>query len=242
MILRLIIKISLICMFAVNAVAQETGEFLIRTTPAEILGSDADRYNDYISKNNLITWEIYVPENYDATKPAGIMVFAGAPTIVREPSGWLSVLKDKNIIWVAARRSDNGASIHQKVLLAMLSVPLVQSRYSVDENRIYITGEGRTAARVALDYPHIFSGAIFIGDRLWEDNAEAKMVNVLDHRYVFVTKENTAFPRGTREAYYKFRNAGVSASKIVHIKRNHRYNRPRFAESIDYLDFKETGD
>lgn len=239
---RLIITLSIICLWSVSAYTQETGEFLIRTTPAEILGSKAGNYNSYIGEDEELTWEIYVPENYNASKPAGIMVFAGAPTIVREPSGWLSVLKDKNIIWVAARRSGNAASIYQKELLAMLSVPLIQSRYSIDEDRIYITGEGRTAARAALDYPQIFSGAIFMGDRLWEDNAETKISNVRDHRYVFVTRELSAFPKGNRYAYNKFRNAGVSASKIVHIKGHHRYNRPKFAESIDYLDVNTNGE
>lgn len=220
----------------VYAQTPKTGEFVLSTTTSEILGARAAQFNANIGEHEQLEWEVYVPENYDATKPPGIMVFAGAPLIVREPVGWLSVMKDKNLIWVAARKSENGSSIHQKELLAMLSVPLIQKDYNIDNKRIYITGEGRTAARTALDYPDIFTGAIFIGDRLWEDDAETKIKNVLDKRFVFVTREASAFPKGNRYGYNKFRNAGVSNTQIVHIKGKHRYNRPKFASSVDYLD------
>lgn len=226
----------LFCANFAYAQTPKTGEFVINSTPREIIGEQAAQFNANIDENERLEWEVYVPENYDASKPAGIMVFAGAPVIVREPVGWLSVMKDKNLIWVAARRSGNGSSVHQKELLAMLSVPLIQKNYNIDNTRIYITGEGRTAARTALDYPEIFDGAIFMGDRLWEDDAETKVKNVLDKKFVFVTREASALPKSNRYAYNKFRSAGVENVQIVHIQGSHRYNRPRFANSIDYLD------
>ena len=226
----------LFCANFAYAQTPKTGEFVVSSTPSQIIGGRATEFNAYIGENEKLEWEVYVPENYDANKPAGIMVFAGAPVIVREPAGWLSVMKDKNLIWVAARKSDNGSSIHQKELLAMLSVPLIQKNYNIDDNRIYITGEGRTAARTALDYPDIFDGAIFMGDRLWKDDAETKVKNVLNKSFVFVTREASALPKGNRYGYNKFRSAGVKNIQIVHIKGSQRYNRPKFAQSIDYLD------
>lgn len=224
------------CVNFANAQTPKTGEFVVSATPNDVLGSAASQYNANIDENAILQWEVYVPEDYDTSKPAGIMVYAGAPPIVREPSGWLSVMKDKNLIWVAARKSDNGSSIHQKQILAMLSVPLIQKDYNIDQSRIYITGEGRTAARTALNFPDIFTGAIFMGNRLWEDNAETKVKNVLDKRFVFVTREANAFPKGNRYGYNKFRGAGVENVQMVHIKGRQRYNRPKFASSVDYLD------
>ncbi len=236
MIIRSVLLVFAFCLSFTLSHAQRTGEFVLTSTPGQVLGSGASEFSANIGEGEEIEWEVYVPEDYDANNPAGIMVYAGAPTIVREPTGWLSVMKDKNLIWVAARKSGNGASIHQKKLLAMMSVPLISKDYNIDESRIYITGEGRTAARVALDYPEMFDGAILIGKRLWEDDAENKVQNVLSNRFVFVTREASAVPKGNRYAYNKFRNAGVENTKMVEIRGNQRYNRPKFAQSIDYLD------
>ena len=236
MIIRSFIISILFLTSASFAQSPKTGEFIIDATPAEVLGNEAAAYENYISQNETLSWEVYVPEDYDATKPAGIMVFAGAPRDVRAPGGWMSVMDDKNLIWVAARKSDNGSSVHQRELLAMMSIPLVEKDYAIDKDRIYITGEGRTAGRAVINYPEMFKGAVFMGNRIWEDNAQEKAKNIKDNRFVFVTRETSAFPRGTRYAYNKFKKAGVTNSKIELIQGKHRYNRPKFAKSIDYLD------
>jgi len=164
------------------------------------------------------------------------MVYAGSPNFVRPPAGWLSVMKDKNLIWAASTRSDNASSIFQKSLLAMASVPLIQKDYNIDKTRIYITGEGRSASRTALDHPELFTGAILMGKRLWEDNAREKIKRSMDNGFVFVTRERNAFPQVTREAYYRFKSAGVDKLQLFFIQGARRYNRLRFSESIDFLD------
>lgn len=214
----------------------KTGEFNIKATPGEILGSDAKSYNNIIDENDEITWEVYVPENYDPNSPPGIMVYAGAPQNLLQPSGWYSVMDDRNMIWVAARKSGTAVSISEKKFVAMLSVPLIEKGYNIDQNRVYITGQGRTAGAVALDYPTLFKGAIFSGSRIWEDNAENKIKEALENRYVFVTRERSAFPKGTRYAYNKFRKAGVDKTKLILIQGRHRYSRLKFSKSIEYLD------
>lgn len=234
------LRALLVVLFFVNnasyAEDYKTGEFNISATPKDLLEKSASDSNQIIDENANLSWEIYVPESYDPGNPPGIMVFAGAPSNVRPPMGWLDTMKEKNLIWVAARKSDNGSSISQKVLLAMMSVALIEKNYTINNERIYITGDGRTAGRTTLDYPQIFKGAIFTGDRIWEDNAENKVSNIKDHRFVFVTKEKTIFPKGNRYAYNKFKDAGVTNSIILVIQNNHRYDRPKFSKSIDYLD------
>lgn len=221
---------------ATIANAQQTGMYFKSATLKEILGNEANKFHQYIGEDEFLTWDIYVPEDYDASKPAGVMVYAGSPNFIRPPGGWLSVIKDKNLIWVSSRRSGNASSIFQKTLLAMASVPLIEKEYNIDSSRIYITGEGRTASRAALNYPGMFTGAILMGNRIWEDNAEEKIKNSMKNSFVFVTRERNAFPRGAREAYYKFKSAGIEKLKLFFIQGIHRYDRPRFAESIDFLD------
>lgn len=231
-----LIIIYLLSFYVSIANSQETGEFTKDATLNEVLGTSAKDYTQFINEDETLTWEIYVPETYDPSKPAGVMVFAGSPNFVRPPVGWLSVIKDKNLIWVASRKSNNASSIFQKTLLAMMSIPLIENDYNIDRSRVYVTGEGRTASRAALDYPEMFTGAIFMGSRLWEDNAEEKVKKALNNSFVFVTRETNAFPRGTRYAYIKFKSAGVEKLNLFFVQGRRRYNRLRFAESIDFLD------
>lgn len=214
----------------------KVGEFNLRATPADVLGSAADQYNSYIKTDAVITWEVYVPENYDATNPPGIMVLAGAPQNVHQPAGWYSVMRDKNLIWVAARKSGNAASIHQRELLALMSVPLIEKHYKTNPERVYITGEGRIASVAAMDNPEIFKGAILSGGLIWSDNAKDKIDGVKDNRFVFVTKERGNVPKGTRIAYNYYKKAGVENVKLIYIPKGHRYGRSKFAKSVDYLD------
>lgn len=235
---RLFISIILIIWFAdANAFADQKGQFEIVSNSQEIFGDElSSLYNEIIAKDENIALEIQVPENYNSENPPGIMVYAGSPNFVRPPAGWLSVMKDKNLIWAASTRSDNASSIFQKTLLAMASVPLIQKDYNIDKTRIYITGEGRSASRTALDHPELFTGAILMGKRLWEDNAREKIKRSMDNGFVFVTRERNAFPQGTREAYYRFKSAGVDKLQLFFIQGARRYNRLRFSESIDFLD------
>ncbi|MDG1707311.1 MAG: hypothetical protein P8H03_01045 [Emcibacteraceae bacterium] len=219
-----------------NAQSQKTGEFILKATPTEVLGAEANNFQENIGIDESITWEVYVPDNYNAQNPSGVMVYAGAPNIVRAPAGWMSVMKDKNLIWIAARKSGNGASIHQKELLAMMSVPMIEQHYQINKDRIYITGDGRTASRTALQYPDMFDGGILMGKNLWEDDAENKVQGALNNRYVFVSRESSPIAKGSRYAYNKFKKAGVENIDFIHIKGKQRYSRPKFAKSIDYLD------
>jgi predicted peptidase len=219
-----------------HAQGVKTGKFTMTSTPAQILGSGASSHGSIISESTPITWEVYVPENYDANKPSGIMVFAGSPQNVIAPMGWLSVMEDNNLIWVAPRKSQSAASIYQRELMAMLSVPLIDKDYNIDKNRVYITGEGRIAGMASMNYPETFKGAIYLGDKVWSDDAQSKIDNIKNNRFVFVTEENGNFAHGNRQAYTHYKNAGVENSKLVFIKEGLRYTRPKFAQSVEYLD------
>lgn len=238
--MKIIIYIVLTMLSFVSANARETGEFIITSTPNEILGAQSVENNEYIKNDAKISWEVYVADNYNPERPAGIMVFAGAPNDVIPPVNWLSVMKDKNLIWVAPRKSGNGSSIYQQKLLAIMSIPLIEQRYSVDKSRIYISGVGRVAARTALEYPNIIKGGIFRGKNLWEDNADEKIKSALDNRYVFVSGSRSPIPRSTAYAYNKFRKAGVQKLEFIHLngggRINIRFSRSRLMKSIEFLD------
>ena len=215
-----------------------TGEMIISASPGEIMEADAMSFNSIIGKDAIIEWEVYVPEDYDPTNPPGIMVFAGAPQNERAPFGWMSVMKDKNLIWVAARKSGNAATFVQKELLALMSVPLIEKKYKIDAKRVYISGVGRVSSVVTMDNPDIFNGAIFTDGDLWSKNPEYKINSILNKRFVFITghQGGAANVHSTRYSYNKFKDAGLKNLKLITISPIMRYDRRRFLEAIDYLD------
>lgn len=243
--------------------AQEfrTGEFKLKATPFEVLGNEAEKYYKYIDRDNLVTWEVYVPENYNRDKPAGVMVAAGAPRNVIVPTGWRSVFKDKNLIWIVAINTNNVNTVNQKAILAMMAVPIIEKKYNIDKKRIFLTGEGRTAARTFFDYPEMFNGAIFIGGMDWDDNADETVKKVVNKRIFFASssysrnftsrrstaKELSGFSNNAigysvntsnEEWYRKFKEEGVK--NTIRLISRRGLSRANFAKAIDYLDGDNT--
>lgn len=106
---------------------------------------------------------VYVPKR----KPAGgyaLVVFIPPWREAALPPGWASVLDENGAIFVTAARSGNEESVHRRrIPLALAAAWNVARRYDVDRSRIYaagFSGGSRSAERMALEFPDLFSGAI----------------------------------------------------------------------------------
>ncbi len=121
------------------------------------------------------SFEVYVPDSYDANTPFGLMVW-----ISPSPSGgmppWQGVqeLMDKyKLIWVGANKSGNKEYTYvRRIPLALDGAYNMQKLYSIDPNRIYVaglSGGGRIASITAFHHSDVYSGGIFIiGANYWE--------------------------------------------------------------------------
>lgn len=244
-ILQLIFVISLIA-FTTSVYAQQTGEFILKSSSFELLGEAAAKNNEYIDQNDVLSWEVYIPANYDENNPPGLFIFSGSygkippgdysgePMYTSAPKGWRSVMEDKNLIWVAPRKSGNGATVQQKVIQSVLSIHLIKKKYKIDSKRIYVSGHGRTSARVALNHPELISGVIFSGGNLWESDTEEKLKHSKNQRFVFQAR---VWSVGTPKyrAYKRFKAAGLN-NVIWFVREMSRRN---FARMIDFLDGEE---
>ena len=94
------------------------------------------------------------------------------------------------------------------------------------------------ASVVIMDYPEIFKGAILSGYNIWSKNPEAKVEQILDKRFVFVTRfRNTGgIANSALYSYNKFKEAGVKNINLVRIQGRFRYDRRKFLSSIEFLD------
>lgn len=221
----------------------KTGSYTITSTMAGILGEkDAQTYKDMMSSDEEITWEVHVPENYNPSNPPGIMVYVSPQNRINTPSGWMEIMEDNNLIWVAAQMSGNDIFSQKRIMMAVLSLPLIQEKYTVNTSRLYISGfsgGGRIASIVAANFPHLFSGAIYnCGVNFWNDVSPAELELIKKNRFVFITGTNDFNLQDTKSVYNKYKSANVKNIKLMVINRMGHENpkRPKFAQAISFLD------
>ncbi|MHC4116995.1 MAG: prolyl oligopeptidase family serine peptidase [Planctomycetota bacterium] len=179
--------------------------------------------NDYrISEES---YRVYVPSDYNTNASYGLLVWISADERGDMPEGWRKLMDKRKLIWVGAHRSGNGHNVPgRRMALALDAVHNAERMYNVDPNRIYvsgISGGGRVASILAIHYPDIFSGGIFIvGVEYWEAIAvtgkpgqawkpvprpQAKYLAMAKERgrYVLLTGDNDFNRMQTRDYYEK---------------------------------------
>jgi hypothetical protein len=231
------------CLALAQSAAPLTGAFRVTETLAGIAGEDAaQKIAAVIAPDEPITWEVYVPEHYDAERPHGLMVYISPTQSGEMPRGWDRVMNEYKLIWVAANKSGNSEIVARRALLAQISPMLIGRDYNIDRERIYITGlsgGGKMASMVASEHANLFKGAIFnCGVEFW-NRATPRHIDLLrKNHYVFVTGTHDQALEPTKKAYAKYLDAGVVNSKLMVIRdMTHRNpNRFDFAEAVAYLD------
>jgi predicted peptidase len=171
-------RLFCLCLFfgpclALAQAAAPSGAFRITDTLAGIAGGDtAQKIAAVIAPDEQITWEVYVPEHYDAERPHGLMVYISPTQSGEMPRGWDRVMNDYNLIWVAANKSGNSEIVARRAILAQVAPILIRRDYSIDRERVYITGlsgGGKMASMVASEHANVFKGAIFnCGVEFWD--------------------------------------------------------------------------
>lgn len=118
-------------------------------------------------------YSVYVPSDYTADKPYGLLVWVSAGERGDMPKGWETLMDKHRLIWIGARRSGNQHSVPaRRMPLALDAAFNMTKKYNIDPNRVYvsgISGGGRVASILAMHYSEVFSGGIFVvGVEYWE--------------------------------------------------------------------------
>lgn len=214
----------ILCLAAIapKAEAQEvrTGKFDLTFTPVELLDPDTlESVAEVIGTDEKITWKMYVPETYDAGKPAGLMVYISPTTRGTLPRGWRSAMDDENLIWISANRSGNNIHTAKRMLYAVLGPQIAARNYVIDGARIYLSGfsgGGKVASMVAIDFANLFKGAIYIGGaEFWQPDPPVQFERVLENRYVFLSGQQDFNLGLTREIHRKYQEAGLSNIELM---------------------------
>jgi predicted esterase len=119
------------------------------------------------------TYSAYVPADYKPDTPYGLVVWVNAQDGGGMRDDWKPVMDKYKLIWVGANKSGNDQGLFlRRIPLALDAVYNMTKRYNISSNRTYIagySGGGRTASRMAMHYPDVFAGGVFVdGVDYWE--------------------------------------------------------------------------
>jgi predicted peptidase len=223
--------------------AVRTGELQLTYSMTDVAGADSVRaMGTNISPDELITWEIYVPDSYQPKTPAGLMVYISPSMSGEIPRRWKSVMDKHNIIWIAASRSGNRVMVVRRAVFAIVAPTLAGKHYKIDRERIYLSGfsgGGKIAGMVAADYSHLFKGAIFnCGINSLDQHPPKQFELFRQNHFVFVTGTMDHALEQTKKIYRQYVESGVENSKLMVIQ-NMTHRNPGssdFDKAIQYLN------
>lgn len=222
------------------------GEFDITFTPAQLLDAETlASVAEFISADEEITWKMSVPESYDPSRPAGLVVYISPSDRGWIPRRWQPVMDDENLIWIGADNSGNDTVIARRMLFAVLGPSIVRQDYEIHSDRIYLSGfsgGGKVSGMVATNFANLFQGAIYIcGAEYWNETPPPPLEQVIQNRYVFLSGHKDFNLDLTKTIYRRYKRAGVSNSKLLiapgmgHQNPSAKY----FRQAIDFLDARE---
>ncbi len=191
-------------------------------TPMALAGHTVDLATEY--------FDVFVPRQRPAAG-YGLLVFISPQRAFRAPRQWRTLLNDRGIILVAARSAGNGQPVvFRRIPLALHARENIVHRFPIDPARTYIggwSGGSRVALSVAVAYPDLFRGGLFIAGSDPVGNADSMLVNPLpqdeallarlksDSRLVMLTGDNDLppFQEDTRNLQ-SLTEAGINATLI----------------------------
>ena len=188
-------------------------------------------YTDPAYNNEKLMYSVFVPEGYDRSKFYPMVLFMGdASTVGSNPTQaliscfgatvWATPYEQaKHECIVVVPQYDTGTPVvndkSQATEYLDITVDLVkylQTRYSIDVNRIYNTGQsmgGMMSIAMDIKYPDVFAASFLVACQ-WDASLVAPMAK--DHLWIVVSQgDRKAYP-GMNSITAALRNAGAKVA------------------------------
>ena len=219
------------------------GHIHVARTPAQLVDAKSlESLSEIQDMGQEISWQMYVPDNYDPDVPAGLLVFVSPTTKGWLPNAWRPVLDEQNLIMISADMSGNGTRTKKRLLHAALAPYVAAESYSIDPQRIYVSGfsgGGKVASIAAVQFANLFSGAIYIcGVVAWPEVSAGQLALAKSRRYVFITGSDDFNRKLTRRLYAKYEKSGMKNINLltIHGMAHNIPGEEHFREAMNYLD------
>jgi len=221
-----------------------TGAFSLTATSTEAVGPESSAaFASIVPVDEVIEWQIVVPENYDQEHPPGLLVYISPSDHGSLPRQWRELPQLHNVIWVAANDSGNRRRVARRIAYSVFAVGLVSRRYAIDSSRIYLSGfsgGARVAGLVAAAYPQIFKGDIYIGGaEIWDrEPAQDTLERMKLNRYVFAIGAEDSRRNRVLKVAGQYADAGFdNIEKMIIPRLGHELPDIRdMGKALNYLD------
>jgi tetratricopeptide (TPR) repeat protein len=112
------------------------------------------------------SFEVYVPSSYDPDVVHALFVWVSPTPFggTERPETW-KMLDERGVLWIGANRSGNDRSRWDRTGLALDAAEAMLRLYRIDLSRVWVggySGGGRVASGLALLYPQVFRGGLFV--------------------------------------------------------------------------------
>jgi predicted esterase len=175
-------------------------------------------------------------------KNSGVLIFVSPTDSGEPPAGWLPLLAQKQLSWIAADGFGNQKLSSQRVLAVMMARELMRQTTAVNATRTYLggmSGGGRIASETATRFPQWFSGALYIvGANFWMPKDARLKQRAAANRYVFITGEKDFNRSDMRRVFTRYQSGGLTGSLLMDLPAfAHEYpNAEQLGQAIDFLD------
>lgn len=225
-----------------------TGYFRFEMTPVEMVGeANAESFAPTLPPDEPISWQLYVPPEYDPANPPGVVVFVSSIRRGGPPRAWNPTLEERNLIWIGANGDGSKVNATLRILKAIIAPFALRQDYVIDFSRSYIAGYadgGRIASIVMTTRPEQYKGGVYLGAADVWDEAPAKIELIRENRHAFVVGTNDPRLKDMLRAFSSFKSAGVDNAELIKIRNwANRFPPPEyFGRAIDYLDAERKAD
>ncbi|MCP5381971.1 MAG: hypothetical protein H6912_06340 [Kordiimonadaceae bacterium] len=231
----------------VNAQTVQTGVFTITSTSEKILGKEnANEFKKILDIDEEITWSVYVPETYDPGIPPGILLFQFYTNKIEHPIGWDTAMEERNMILISIVGKGGEYPLKKELIISILAPVMLQQKYKINTSRVYTSSVGGcvNAGAVAMNYPNIIKGAIYVNCNpgTWRKKEPERVDLMRLNRYYFIAGRDRFKQIDNTQEIKKYEKAGINQVKFVRTGRLNRLdnlNREMLLDAIDYLDGQE---
>jgi hypothetical protein len=108
-----------------------------------------------------VTYQVTVPKSYEPGQPHGVVVFVNSSDGGALPGSIKQHLEKYRLIGIAAQKSGNEREVLLRHAYAVHAVELLNERYDLDPDRIYISGTsggGRLCSQAMIMNSDVFTG------------------------------------------------------------------------------------
>jgi len=209
------------CLLAGQVLAGEQtagGEHQIQLTLNQLLGpQQAARYRDIIPADEVLGWELYLPDN-DLSERPGVFVYVSPRNSGKIDPRWRAVMDQQNLVYIAARDSGNRKPVNRRMVLAIMAIRALARKIPFASDRIIVSGfsgGGRVASMLASQYPGAFSGALYICGVNPFKKKTTDVERLAQNRFVFLSGTRDFNLADTRRVYHQYLATGAQSKLMV---------------------------